>query len=317
MPRKPRIHFPGAVYHVMLRGNAGEPIFFEDGDRYRLYLFLQQATEKFRCRIHGFCFMTNHIHLIMQVADVPLSRIMQSLALRYTKWINYSQNRTGHVFQSRYKAILLDADAYLLELVRYVHLNPVRAGMVTAPEQHPWSGHRTYTGAESLSWLTTDWVLARFSNQAVRARQAYQEFVAKEADGGSKTEFHNGNVEGMILGEDRFAEEALRTADLQRRPDYSLDNLIGVVCRSYSITADQFRAPGKQRPFSEARALAAWLVQESPHLSLVALGRLVKRDISPLGRAGRRLAKRAGEDETLRKRAEEVMHRLKMAERQT
>jgi REP element-mobilizing transposase RayT len=157
MSRKPRIHFPGAVYHVIMRGNAGDPIFFEDRDRYRLYLILQHAVEKFGCRIHAFCFMTNHLHLVMQAGDIPLSRIMQNISLRYTKWIHFTRSRSGHLFQGRYKAILLDADEYLLELVRYVHLNPVRAGMNATPEEHPWSGHHAYLGTMVLPWLTTDW----------------------------------------------------------------------------------------------------------------------------------------------------------------
>ncbi|MDD2338294.1 MAG: transposase [Geobacteraceae bacterium] len=130
MARKPRIHYPGAVYHVILRGNSGDPIFFEDRDRYRLYLILQHAVEKFRCRIHGFCFMTNPIHIVMQTGEIPLSRIMQNISIRYTKWINFTRSRTGHLFQGRDKAFPLDADEYLHELIRYVHLNPVRVEIV-------------------------------------------------------------------------------------------------------------------------------------------------------------------------------------------
>lgn len=131
MARKSRIHYPSAVYHVILRGNAGDPVFFEDKDRYRFYLILQYAVETFGCRIHAFCLMNNHIHLVIQVAEISLSRIMQNVSLRFTKWINYTQSRTGHLFQGRYKALLIDAETYLLELVRYVHLNPVRAGIVS------------------------------------------------------------------------------------------------------------------------------------------------------------------------------------------
>ena len=104
MARKPRIHYPSAAYHVILRGNAGDPVFFDERDRYRLYLILQYAVEKLGCRIHGFCLMTNHIHLVMQVGDIPLSRIMQNISLRYTNWINFTRSRAGHVFQGRYKA---------------------------------------------------------------------------------------------------------------------------------------------------------------------------------------------------------------------
>jgi REP element-mobilizing transposase RayT len=153
MARKPRVHCPGALYHVILRGNAGQTIFFDDRDRARFYLLLQEGTERFRHRIHAFCLMSNHVHLAIQVADLPLSRIIQNLSFRYTKWVNWRQSRSGHLFQGRYKAVLVDADAYLLELTRYIHLNPVEAGLVKEPEEHMGS-HRAYLGLGD-SWLTT------------------------------------------------------------------------------------------------------------------------------------------------------------------
>ena len=165
MARKPRVYYPGALYHVTLRGNAGQAIFFDNRDRTRFYLLLQEGIERFRHRIHAFCLMSNHVHLAIQVGDIPLSRIMQNLSFRYTRWINWRQNRSGHLFQGRYKAVLVDADAYLLELTRYIHLNPVRAGIVKEPEDSPWSSHRAYLGREVISWLTTDWVLSQFSKR--------------------------------------------------------------------------------------------------------------------------------------------------------
>jgi len=177
MPRKPRIHYSGAVYHVILRGNAGQPIFFADCDRYRFYLILQYVAEKFDCRIHGFCLMTNHVHLVVQTGDIPLSHIMQNLSLRYTKWINFTRSRTGHVFQGRYKALLLDADRYLLELIRYIHLNPVRAGMAATPDEYPWSSHLAYSGNETFPWLTIDWGLSMLSVDIGTARKEYAKFV--------------------------------------------------------------------------------------------------------------------------------------------
>jgi REP element-mobilizing transposase RayT len=144
MARKQRIHYPGALYHVILRGNARQDIFFDDGDRSRFILLLQEAVEKFGFRIHAYCLMTNHVHLAVQVGVTPLSRIMQNLSLRYTTWINRRLNRSGHLFQGRYKAVLIDADSFLLELVAYIHLNPVRAGMVATPENYHWSSHCAY-----------------------------------------------------------------------------------------------------------------------------------------------------------------------------
>ena len=113
MARKHRIYYPGAYYHVILRGNTQQDIFFTDNDRFRFYLLLQEGIERYGHTIHAFCLMNNHIHLLCQVDLVPLSRIIQNIAFRYARWINWSRERTGHLFQGRYKAILIDADEYL------------------------------------------------------------------------------------------------------------------------------------------------------------------------------------------------------------
>jgi putative transposase len=302
MARKPRILFPGAVYHVILRGNAGQPIFFDERDRYRLYLIIQYVVEKFDCRVHGYCCMTNHLHLIVQTGDVSLSRIMQNLSLRYTKWINYTQSRTGHVFQGRYKALLLDADTYLLELVRYIHLNPVRAGMTASPDDYQWSGHRAYLGKEALPWLTTDWVLSMFSSDIQNASKGYASFVSEGIGETRRDDFHSGTCEGRILGDDNFTDKALSKANQRRGHNYGLSDVLSVVCRLYGITGEQLKAPGKARPYAEVRALAALLVRESPGLSLTELGKMLYRDIAPLGRAGQRLLVAALEDEGLNSR---------------
>ena len=310
MSRKPRIHYPGAVYHVILRGNAGAPIFFENRDRYRFYLLLQESVERFHCRIHGFCCMTNHIHLVVQVADIPLSQIMQSLSLKYTRWINYTRQRTGHLFQGRYKAIMLDADAYLLELVRYVHLNPVRAGMMECLDDYPWSGHRAYLGMEMLPWLTTEWVLSLFSDKSKVASQGYLQFVVEGIAEGRRNEFHHGTCEGRILGDDCFADEALTKANQRRQRKWELAEMLDAVCRCYGITGSDLKAPGKQRPFSEARAVAAVLVQESQYLSLTELGKVLHRDITALGKAAQRMTRKAMTDARLEKLFDELRGEL-------
>ena len=310
MARKPRIHYPGAVYHVILRGNAGESIFFDDRDRYRLYLILQYVVERFGCRIHGFCFMTNHIHLVVQSGDVSLSRIMQNLTLRFTKWVNYTQSRTGHIFQGRYKALLLDADAYLMELVRYVHLNPVRAGMVASPDDYPWSGHHAYMGKEKLPWLTTDWVLSMYSNDKQKARQRYETFVAEGIGETRRNEFHDGTCDGRILGDDNFADEAFAKANQRRIHDYRLADIVSAVCRRYGITEEQLKSPGKTRLYSEARAVAALLVRESQGISLTELGKMVNRDIAPLVRSAQRLLEEMAKDEALKTRIDELRQEL-------
>jgi len=120
----------------MLRGNGGQDIFFSPEDRYRLFLLIQGGLERFRHRVHAFCLMNNHIHLAVQVSDISLSRIVQNLSFRYTRWVNSQQKRMGHLFQGRHKAVLVGRDNYLLELVRYIHLNPVRTGLVMRAEDY-------------------------------------------------------------------------------------------------------------------------------------------------------------------------------------
>ena len=212
MARKRRVHYPGAVYHVMLRGNGEQGIFFDDEDRFYFGELLLEGVARFEHRIHGFCLMGNHVHLVVQVGVIPLSRIIQNASFRYTRWINTKHKRMGHLFQGRYKAILVDADQYLLELIRYVHLNPVRNGLVNDPEQYFWSSHAVYTGKRKMPWVHTEWVHAQFSRHSGHARRMYRRYVEEAMEDTLPPEFEKGNKEGRILGDDHFAESALQQA---------------------------------------------------------------------------------------------------------
>jgi len=159
MSRKPRIHLPGGYYHVMLRGNGGNEIFFSSADRSRFLLFVQEGIERYGHRVHAFCLMDNHVHLLIQVGKISLSKVMQNLGFRYTRYINHNRKSVGHLFQGRFKSILVEADSYLLELTRYIHLNPVRAGVCESAEQYEWSSHHAYLGSTATPWLHTQEVL--------------------------------------------------------------------------------------------------------------------------------------------------------------
>jgi len=310
MPRKPRIHFPGAVYHVMLRGNHGQDVFSDDADRSRFYLLLQEGTERFKHRIHSFCLMTNHVHLAVQVRETPLSRIMQNLGFRYTQYVNRRQQKSGHLFQGRFKALLIDADGYLLELVRYIHLNPVRAGMVEKPEAFPWSAHRAYLGLERLPWLTTDWIYGQFAQHLGESRRRYKKFMAEGLHEGHRPEFHRGSFQGRALGDDNFIEEALTRADETINRDPSIESIIAAVCSAYGITEAEITSRSRVRKVSEARGLAALLVREAEGLLLVDLGKYVNLDLSSLSQAARRVEQRLREDSSLQGRLEAVMNNI-------
>ncbi len=299
MARKPRIHYPGAFYHVILRGNGGQKIFYSTADRTKFYLLLQEGIERFGHRIHCFCLMTNHIHLVVQVSAVPLSKIMQNITFRYTRHINARKKRIGHLFQGRYKSILIDADTYLLELVRYIHNNPLRAKITKTADQYKFSSHHAYLGKENLTWLTTDLVLGQFAEKKKRAIKLYHDFVLKGGDEDHRQEFYQGTAEGRILGDDHFCENVLAKAAEKYNRKLSLKDVIAAVCRTYNITNETIAAPGKSKPASEARAVAALLVQENDSLKLTALGDFLNRDLATLSQAANRLRKRVAKDNML------------------
>ena len=308
MARKPRVHYPAALYHVIMRGNARQDIFFDDEDRCRFYLLLQEGIERYGHRIHAFCLMTNHVHLAIQVGEVPLSRIMQNLTFRYTRWVNWRQNRSGHLFQGRFKAILVDADSYLLELTRYIHLNPVRAGMVQSPEEYPWGGHRAYLGKDTIPWLTTDLVLSQFAGTKAQARRQYGEFVAQGKGEGHRQEYHSGaDSDSRILGSDTFIGDVLAQAEARPKQRIGLDDIIMPVCRKYGIEGKEMKAPGKYRNLSAARGMAAWLILETSGATLAELSRYSGRDVSTLSTAAKSLQIRAKSDHGLAECMKELL----------
>jgi putative transposase len=305
MARKPRIHLPGAVYHVMLRGNGGQKIFFGEEDYARLYLLLQEGTTRFSFRIHAFCCMGNHIHLAIQVGGIPLSKIMQNISFRYTRWINRRKRRIGHLFQGRYKAVLVDQDSYLLELTRYIHLNPVRAGLVQKPIDHPWSGHRAYMGKEVLPWLSTEEVLSRFSKNRYVARQRYGSFVSEGMSEGHREEFHRGRAEaaeGGILGDDRFIERVLRKSQAAEDRKMPLQRLVMRVVGGYDLRSDQLNVLGRNRKAAEARAVVGYLSVQTQSATLTEVAGRFGRDVTTLSKGVQRIAKRAAESEAVSRR---------------
>jgi len=312
MARKPRIHFPGAVYHVMLRGNGGRNIFFSAKDRTRFYLLLQEGVERYGHRVHAFCLMDNHVHLAMQVSEIPLSKIIQNLSFRYTRYVNASQKKTGHLFQGRYKAILIDADSYLLQLVRYIHNNPVRAGITGQYGDYQWSSHRAYCGDVSITWLTTDWVLGQFSDHSKSARLLYTDFVLQGESEERRSEFHHGSQEGRLLGDDHFAEQSLAKAQEKFQADNSLEQIIEAVCTVYKMTPSMLSEPGRRHDVSEARAMAALLTLDAANLTCTDLAAIFHRDLSGLSQAAGRLRKRMITDLAITARLDEVKRLLQI-----
>jgi len=215
MARPLRIEYPGAVYHVTSRGNEKKPVFKDDADRENFLNTLQHVNKRYNWICHAYCLMTNHYHLLIETPDGNLSIGMRQLNGVYTQLFNKWHGRTGHLFQGRYKAILIQKDSHLLEVSRYVVLNPVRAKMIEKPEEWKWSSYLATAGkAKPHPSLTTDWVLGQFSRKHGKAEQEYRKFVHWGI--GQKTIWTA--VRGQsLLGEDGFMDKL--TVRLRKHKD--------------------------------------------------------------------------------------------------
>lgn len=178
MARQLRIEFPGAFYHVTSRGNEQKDVFKSQKDRERFLDYLATASARYGAIIHAYCLMGNHYHLFLETPSGNLSQIMRHINGAYTTYFNVKRKRSGHLFQGRYKAILVEADAYASELTRYIHLNPVRAGMAARPEAYLWSSYCAYIGQSAApEGLKIGFILDAFALQRAQAQKIYQQFV--------------------------------------------------------------------------------------------------------------------------------------------
>ena len=202
MARPLRIEFAGALYHVTSRGDGREDIYLSDHDRELFLSVLGEVCQRFNWHCHAYCLMSNHYHLLVETPDANLSQGMRQLNGVYTQRFNQVQNRVGHVFQGRYKAILVEKDSCLLELARYIVLNPVRARMVRAAQDWPWSSYRTTAGFfEAPRWLTVNWMLSAFGPRLSEAVKGYKLFIAEGKGQPSPWEQLKNQI---YLGSDQF-----------------------------------------------------------------------------------------------------------------
>ncbi len=207
MARPLRIQYDGAVYHITSRGNAREPVFKDDEDR-RIFLeILHKANTRYNMLCHAYCLMNNHYHLIIETPDGNLSDGMRQLNGVYTQLFNKRHNTVGHIFQGRYKAILIQKESHLLEVCRYVVLNPVRAKVAKEPDDWKWSSYLGTAGKEKPHpCLTTDWILGQFGPNKRQSEKKYSEFVMA---GIGKEKILKGAKGQSIIGEDEFIERFL------------------------------------------------------------------------------------------------------------
>lgn len=262
LPRPPRLHVPGGYYHVYARGNGKQDIFFTSNDRLRWEQLLRDGLQRYNHLLHAYCWMTNHVHVAIQAGQEPLARFIGTLLSRYAKGFNRNMGRSGHLFERRYGAKLVKDDSYLLELVRYIHQNPIRAGIVTRVSDYKWCSHHVYSGMKRQSWITTDTVLSLFGRDVRSARQQYVAFIGDKQPLSVVDEIEKssssdpGDREGNA-----WHHKVLQCAVATQFE--SLDELIDNVCRINNITEAELASPSRSRSNAKLRAEIAWAAMTS------------------------------------------------------
>jgi putative transposase len=260
MARKPRVHFPGALYHVIARGNKGQRVFRREED-YKLYLkLLREYKEAFGFLLYAFALMPTHVHLLMEANEKPLSGFMQRLLFRYTRNYNIRYQTWGHLFQGRYKAILCEKDSYLLELSAYIHLNPVRAGLVQDPLEYRWTSYPSYLGMEKRGIAKVEPILVQFSNEKGKATEAYEKFVLEHIAAGHRQDLYK--VEDQrFLGPEGFSARVQRAANEKVRYiyDISMAEIVVGVEEYFGIGAGLVGGVNRNRMGALGRGIAGYL----------------------------------------------------------
>ncbi len=276
MARPLRIEFNDALYHVTARGDRRESIFEDDADRERFVELLGEVVGVFNWRCHAYCLMGNHYHALIATPDANLSKGMRQLNGVFTQWSNRRHRRTGHLFQGRFKGILVDSDSYLLELTRYVVLNPVRARMVKRPGDWEWSSYRATIGlVDAPEWLKTDELLAQFGTRRSRAIAAYERFV--RAGIGADSPWQHLNRQAF-LGDDTFV------AKMQKRALGQSDDLNIPKAQRRPPAPSLERIAAKHRDRDDAMR-AAWATGQYSYTQIAAhfgvhfttVGRIVRK----------------------------------------
>jgi REP element-mobilizing transposase RayT len=245
------------MYHVTLRGNHRQDIFFTDEDRGLLTNLIREVIDSAHAQVHAYCYMPNHIHALIQVDDTPLSKIMLIIAGQYARKLQTQLATTGHFFEKRYHAVLVDTDAYLLTLLRYIHHNPMRARLVSSPDDYPWSSHHAYLRERAEPWVTTAFALRMFDLDRERAVTAYRVFMACAPATSPLAECNERDP--RILGSDSFAHKLLGD-NWNAQFSTTLRQLINDACAKFDVTVAELRSASRLANVTRARL---WVAEEA------------------------------------------------------
>ena len=324
MPRQARLDAPGTLHHVMTRGIEGKSIFRDNRDRREFVSRLGNLTKETGTRVLAWSLLRNHVHLLLFSGPSGLALFMRRLLTGYAQGFNRRHRRRGHLFQNRYKSIVCEEDAYLLELVRYIHLNPLRASFIKnfgELDRYPWSGHRVLLGREKSGWRERNYVLRQFHPRGKEAIRRYRRFMEEGKDRGRQPDLVGGGLirslggwsevlslrrqgekveyDARILGGGDFVSDILREADqrvkryLPAREKESLkERIIKEMCEKERIGEGQLRLGGQARMVSRVRAKIAWRLSREYGMPLAEIARELGVCTSAIAKAVRKLEER-------------------------
>ncbi len=330
MPRQARLDTPGALHHVITRGITRSRIFSARVDYEDFLARAAKLLKESRTICYAWALMPNHVHLLLQTGSVPLAKVLSRLLTGYAVGFNRRHRRSGHLFQNRYKSILCDREVYFQELVRYIHLNPLRAGLVRGIRElahYPWCGHGAILGHGEADWQDVEGVLATFGRTRRAARKAYEIFMVEGALQGRREELIGGGIvrsfggqweflqaktgnrhvrgDERILGSGEFVEQVLRAVEEReqrtsrlKRQGWKPARVIERAAAVLGIRADEVYGNGKRRAQSRARSLACkWLVEDlgMQTVQVARLLRMTQPGVSISVVRGRRLAGALGQ----------------------
>ncbi|MBW1997877.1 MAG: transposase [Deltaproteobacteria bacterium] len=282
MARPLRVEYPDAYYHVMSRGNNQQTLYEDDADKEKFLEYLAKASERFSIIIHTYCLMNTHYHLLVQTPEANLSLAMQWLNVSYAMYLNRKRGRCGHLFQGRFKALLIDADGYLTHLSRYIHLNPVRAKMVSLPAEYQWSSYGALIGKRrEPEFLEVNRLMSHFGRTLKEARKAYRDFVER-VDLKALENPDKQVTAGFVLGDAEFVEW-IKTTFLSARgdekeipqlkrlkPKVPLEKVVQAVAQEFSCPAELIISKGRKK--NKAREVALYIARETSGMSCKELG---------------------------------------------
>ena len=312
MARPLRIEYPGAVYHVICRGNNRQAIFRDDQDRKRYLEKLSLYCQEKKVDLMAYCLMSNHVHVLLETPEGNLSKMMQALQTSYTLYFNRRHGRTGHVFEQRYKAMLVDKDNYLLQVSRYIHLNAVEAKLAERPQDYRWSSYGSYLKGKGIAGSKAESVLDYFTGSKSRRVEQYREFV--EGKRGERVRNLAPEVRKQIfIGDEEFEgvvqRKMERTSGREVRP--TLKRIVQAVSEVTGKNEAEMRGRQRSEDIKRCRELVCYLGRRHGEVGLEELRRFLQvRELSTASHAVRRAEARLGQESGFRRLLDHTLRQL-------